>query len=732
MSKKFQVPTDSPDGRTPGSSFLQKPKKQLPTEWKAPAVNYKGRNYPEAMIGMICRRLTFAQVSKVYGIPESTARDWLRKVREEITCTSKSWTPISVRNACDAIVIRGQSRMRGSQLLTDVEEYMVLNIINSAGTAGETMTVGDICEMGRVLYCARTKQDVDDVSSRFSRHWFSGFADRMEKKHQAKLRARTPSVIGKARARYQNDIDVFTGYFDMLKTHISKIEQLTGCKIEDMHVYNFDETGFTLDGKVPKTVVNTAIRGRQSTTYATATYDKSQSHFTATMCIRGDGGIVPLVQVLHVGVTAGENNLSGLPGGSNYLVQGSKKGNQSVSSMEAYAEALAVTMRAQHPRVAGKPLQPLLLLFDNYDAHCRPSVINSFQKRGIYIMTMPPHTTHLCQPMDNGFIGHVKALYSKAAQDLRAGGMPMNKINSNIALYNAMKTVFDNKPKSGQKSSSEAIISSFVKCGLHPIAELPGVSASNFDDMRKVSEEYEILKELQETVSMEPTKKKSTGRVTGAAATSAARRYDAVVHEKLTHPTMFKAMTDALLEYKREKAKIQMEVYKSRLVTVPRMKAEELNQAIIAKAQEAEQALEDDGEGEDESNAEGGEVERKKAILNFGTGDMLLANHAAKEAARKAKVEAADAKKAEAAAAREAKKTTRGGRKGKKRMEVDIADTTDEDPTPSDNEDDDDVSLGPPPAAPKKKTAAGVKRGKIASVGVAISPVSCCHLGCNH
>lgn len=65
-------------------------------------------------------------------------------------------------------------------------------------------------------------------------------------------------------------------------------------------------------------------------------------------------------------------------------------------------------------------------------------------------------------------------------------------------------------------------------------------------------------------------------------------------------------------------------------------------------------------------------------------------------------------------------------------MEVDIADTTDEDPTPSDNEDDDDVSLGPPPAAPKKKTAAGVKRGKIASVGVAISPVSCCHLGCNH
>ena len=46
--------------------------------------------------------------------------------------------------------------------------------------------------------------------------------------------------------------------------------------------------------------------------------------------------------------------------------------------------------------------QPLLLIFDGHSSHYCPEVIRAASEQEIIIFTLPPNTTHLCQPLDKG------------------------------------------------------------------------------------------------------------------------------------------------------------------------------------------------------------------------------------------------------------------------------------------------------------------------------------------
>ena len=48
------------------------------------------------------------------------------------------------------------------------------------------------------------------------------------------------------------------------------------------------------------------------------------------------------------------------------------------------------------------PLRPLLLLLDGHSSHCTPS------EEGIIMFCLPPHSTHLTQPLDKGCFSILK------------------------------------------------------------------------------------------------------------------------------------------------------------------------------------------------------------------------------------------------------------------------------------------------------------------------------------
>ena len=57
------------------------------------------------------------------------------------------------------------------------------------------------------------------------------------------------------------------------------------------------------------------------------------------------------------------------------------------------------------------PEHPVLLLMDGHSSHYCPQSILLAAKERVIIFTLPPHTTHVSQPLDKGCYGPQKALW---------------------------------------------------------------------------------------------------------------------------------------------------------------------------------------------------------------------------------------------------------------------------------------------------------------------------------
>ena len=57
--------------------------------------------------------------------------------------------------------------------------------------------------------------------------------------------------------------------------------------------------------------------------------------------------------------------------------------------------------------------RPLLLLMDGHPSHYSPETIRMAAAEGIILFTLPPHTTHLSQPLDKGPFSPLKIEWRK-------------------------------------------------------------------------------------------------------------------------------------------------------------------------------------------------------------------------------------------------------------------------------------------------------------------------------
>lgn len=63
------------------------------------------------------------------------------------------------------------------------------------------------------------------------------------------------------------------------------------------------------------------------------------------------------------------------------------------------------------------PMRPLLLVMDGHSTHYCPEVIKIAAAEGILLFTLPPHTTHLTQPMDKGCFGPLKSSWRQVCHE---------------------------------------------------------------------------------------------------------------------------------------------------------------------------------------------------------------------------------------------------------------------------------------------------------------------------
>ena len=112
--------------------------------------------------------------------------------------------------------------------------------------------------------------------------------------------------------------------------------------------------------------------------------------------------------------------------------------------------------------VYAKPSQehPVLLLLDGHISHCSPQLIESALRNHVKLLALPPHTTHICQPLDVAVYKSFKTHLSKLinfGKMLRGDFWVAKKDVPSI-----IKKPFEDSMSIGN------IKSGFKKCGIYP------------------------------------------------------------------------------------------------------------------------------------------------------------------------------------------------------------------------------------------------------------------------
>ena len=193
----------------------------------------------------------------------------------------------------------------------------------------------------------------------------------------------------------ETSADVINHWFD---TFMETIEEN---KITMENVYNIDETGFSI-GTVEnaRVIVDSNVRTKYQA------QPGRQEWVTAVECVCADGSsIAPLI------IFKGEKVLSSwipkeLP--ENWHISCNSKGWS--SNMHGY-EWLR---KCFEPLTAEKAKgQMRLLICDGHDSHISAEFVRHCMTNQIILLLLPPHSSHLLQPLDVGVFGPLKKAISR-------------------------------------------------------------------------------------------------------------------------------------------------------------------------------------------------------------------------------------------------------------------------------------------------------------------------------
>ncbi|KAF7575414.1 hypothetical protein PtrM4_070380 [Pyrenophora tritici-repentis] len=315
-----------------------------------------------------------------------------------------------------------------SRKLTQREEEVIVNHILSLDQRGFAPTYEAVRDMADKLLAARGAGQVGI-------HWPANFVKRTDS-----LTTRFNRAYDRQRALCEDPV--------LIKSWFELVEQ-TKAKygICDEDVYNFDETGFMM-GKITTQLVVTASerRGRPKTIQP-----GNREWVTLIAAINAAGWSVPPFLIF-----AGQYHLSAwyedLPRDWAIAVSdngwtNNKLGVEWLKHFNAYTKARVVGARR-------------LLVLDGHESHQSLEFQELCKENNIYTLCMPPHSSHLLQPLDVGCFSPLKRAYSREVESLIRHHI--NHITK-LEFLPAFKAAFD------RAFTPANIQSSFRGAGLVPL-----------------------------------------------------------------------------------------------------------------------------------------------------------------------------------------------------------------------------------------------------------------------
>jgi hypothetical protein len=269
------------------------------------------------------------------------------------------------------------------QKLTELEEEVILRNILELDTRGFAPRLAGVEDMANYILESRGGKRVGKL-------WAHRFVQR-----QPALKTRFNRVYDFQRALCE-DPELIGAWFRLVQNMRAKYGVL------DCDFYNFDETGFMMGVICPAMVVTRADRrGRGK-----AVQPGNREWATAIACINGEGWDVPPFLVVQ-----GKNHLanwytdSGLP--LNWVI---KPTNNGWTNNETGLEWLKHFDKHTTARTKG-PYRMLVL--DGHESHESAEFQEYCKAHNIITLGLPPHSSHLTQPLDVGCFSVLKRAYGR-------------------------------------------------------------------------------------------------------------------------------------------------------------------------------------------------------------------------------------------------------------------------------------------------------------------------------
>lgn len=401
---------------------------------------------------------------------EASKNDSENSVQQESSRPHKyrAWTESSMREALAALNNKRmnilEAAIRYGIPRTTLSDHYHGNVLPGAKSGAPTMfsaqeekeLVDFMLHAARVGYPKTRKEVLEIVSNMMQKRgktaavthgWWNRFTCR-----HPEIGLRQPAILSFARAAASSRESI-DDYFDLLEKTLAD----SGLVNYPTLIFNMDETGFPLDPKPLK-----SIHGRgDKNPYSVRSGSKAQ--VTVAACVSASGQSIPPLIIWKRKKMTPDMATGEIPG-TQYAF--SDKGWMNGSIFFSWFK--------KHFLRYAPASRPLLLLLDGHSSHYNPDVINLAAENGVIVLTLPPNTTHLTQPLDKGVFGPFKLHWKRVCEDYLASH------GDRICCYNFCQ-LFSKAWIESMTTSN--IIAGFQTTGIYPVdreaIDLPGEATAS-------------------------------------------------------------------------------------------------------------------------------------------------------------------------------------------------------------------------------------------------------------
>ena len=352
-----------------------------------------------------------------------------------------------------------QDLQPNSTRLTKLEEEAMVRHVLDLDLRGFSPRLADVKDIANLLLADRN-------TGRVGKRWALNYV-----KRQPELKTRLNRPYDYQRALCE-DPERIQAWFNLVWDMRAKYG------IEDADVYNFDETGFMMGVILPSMVVTRADRrGRTK-----RVQPGNREWATVIQGVNADGWCIPPFIILqgayHLVNWYSESNLP-----PEWVIGTTHNGWTDNETGLAWIQHFD---RYTASRVKGAYR---MLLLDGHESHHSAKFNQICKDRNIITICMPPHSSHLLQPLDVGCFSPLKRAYSRQIEGLIKSHINhVTKLDFLIAFREAFFTSMTKENvKAGFRGSGlvpldpEAVLSKLdVRLGTPTSSDLPPTSANHW------------------------------------------------------------------------------------------------------------------------------------------------------------------------------------------------------------------------------------------------------------